>query len=72
MTDTPTIAVRGEATLDVDAEVAEFTASVEVHEAERVAALARVAERVAAVRGGARPVPGSDRAARDVPSVGER
>jgi uncharacterized protein len=50
MTDTPTIAVRGEATLDVDAEVAEFTASVEVHEAERVAALERVAERVAAVR----------------------
>ena len=50
MTDTPTIAVRGEATLDVNAEVAEFTASVEVHEAERVTALERVAERVAAVR----------------------
>lgn len=51
MTDTPTIAVRGEATLDVDAEVAEFTASVEAHEAERVTALERVAERIAAVRG---------------------
>jgi uncharacterized protein YggE len=50
MTDLPTIAVRGEATLEVDAERAEFTATVEVRDSQRIAALNRVGERVADVR----------------------
>jgi uncharacterized protein len=50
MTETPVIAVRGEATLEVDAELAEFVATVEMEDRHRVAALDRVAERVAALR----------------------
>jgi uncharacterized protein YggE len=50
MTDMPTIAVRGEATIEVDAETAEFTATVELQDRDRVSALNRVAERVAALR----------------------
>jgi uncharacterized protein len=50
MTDAPVIAVRGEATLEVDAEMAEFVATVELDDRHRVAALDRVAERVAALR----------------------
>jgi uncharacterized protein len=50
MTDTPMIAVRGEATLEVDAEVAEFGVTVAVRDRDRAAALHRVTERVAAVR----------------------
>jgi uncharacterized protein YggE len=50
MTEAPVVAVRGEATLEVDAEIAEFTATVELRDRNRVTALNRVAERVAALR----------------------
>jgi len=50
MTDAPVVAVRGEATLEVDAETAEFTVTVAVRDRDRAAALHRVTERVAAVR----------------------
>jgi hypothetical protein len=44
MTEAPVVAVRGEATLEVDAEIAEFTATVELWDRNRVTALNRVAD----------------------------
>jgi uncharacterized protein YggE len=50
MTDAPVVAVRGEAMLEVDAEIAELSVTVSTRDADRATTLTRLVERVAAVR----------------------
>jgi uncharacterized protein len=50
MTDRPTIAVRGEAMIEVEPELAEFAVTVTSRDRDKTPALAQLAERVAAVR----------------------